>query len=365
MRRMMWIAGLLVVLSLVFAGCGGGSAPAPAPTTAADAEEATAAPAATPAEVEAEPTNAVAEGETAAPSAELPAVDPLEVSGDIVTAGSSTVYPLSEAMAERFINEGYSGQITVDSIGSGAGFARFCGEGESDISNASRAIKDSEVEQCAAIDRTPIEFRVGTDAIAVTVSPENDWLDGGVSMEELAYLFSSDYTNWSDVNPEWPEEPIQRFAPGTDSGTFDYFVEAVMQPVYGDEAEAKFLGAQKLQLSEDDNVLVQGIEGSKDGIGFFGYAYYVENEDALEIVSLDGVAADGETVDNHTYPLARPLFLYSDAGIITNKPQVGAFLNFYLTNVNEEIQRVGYFPASESVLNESRAKLAEVLAQSN
>ena len=365
MRRMMWIAGLLVVLSLVFAGCGGGSAPAPAPTTAADAEEATAASAATPAEEEAEPTDAAAEGETAAPSAELPAVDPLEVSGDIVTAGSSTVYPLSEAMAERFINEGYSGQITVDSIGSGAGFARFCGEGESDISNASRAIKDSEVEQCAAIDRTPIEFRVGTDAIAVTVSPENDWLDGGVSMEELAYLFSSDYTNWSDVNPEWPEEPIQRFAPGTDSGTFDYFVEAVMQPVYGDEAEAKFLGAQKLQLSEDDNVLVQGIEGSKDGIGFFGYAYYVENEDALEILSLDGVAADEETVDNHTYPLARPLFLYSDAGIITNKPQVGAFLNFYLTNVNEEIQRVGYFPASESVLNESRAKLAEVLAQSN
>jgi phosphate binding protein len=266
-------------------------------------------------------------------------------------------------MAERFIDEGYSGQITVDSIGSGAGFARFCGEGESDISNASRGIKDSEVEQCAAIGREPIEFRVGTDAIAVTVNPENDWLSDGVTMEELAYVFSADYTNWSDVNPDWPDEAIQRFAPGTDSGTFDFFVEAVMEPVYGEEAQEKFLGAQNLQLSEDDNVLVQGIAGSKDGIGFFGYAYYVENEDALDVLALDSIVASDETVDSGDYPLARPLFMYSDAGIITSKPQVGAFLNFYLTYVNDEIQRVGYFPANEDVLNEARTKLASILAQ--
>ncbi len=182
-------------------------------------------------------------------------------------------------------------------------------------------------------------------------------------MEELAFIFSADYTNWSDVNPDWPEEPIQRFTPGTDSGTFDFFIEEVMAPVYGDEAEAKFLGAQNLQLSEDDNVLVQGIAGSKNGIGFFGYAYYLENEDTLDVLSLDGVTADDETVDSGDYPLARPLFLYSDAGIISNKPQVGSFLNFYLTYVNEEVQRVGYFPASADALNEARAKLAEALAQ--
>ena len=218
MRRSWWIVALIMMVALVGAAC---ADPAPA----APAEEA-------------------APVEEAAPMAEgeLPMVDPLEVTGDIVTAGSSTVFPLSEAMAERFIDEGYSGQITVDSIGSGAGFERFCEAGETDISNASRAIKDSEIEQCAAIDRTPIEFRVGTDAIAVTVNPENDWLSGGVTMEELAYIFSSDYTNWSDVNPEWPDEPIQRFAPGTDSGTFDFFIEEVMEPVYGDEAEANVPG---------------------------------------------------------------------------------------------------------------------------
>lgn len=295
-------------------------------------------------------------------SGELPAVDPLEVSGDIVTAGSSTVFPLSEVMAERFINEGFSGQITVDSIGSGAGYSRFCGEGETDISNASRAIRDSEIADCEAIGRTPIEFRVGTDAIAVTVNPEDDWVED-VTMEELAFLFSEDYTNWADVNPEWPDEPIQRFAPGTDSGTYDFFVEAVMEPVYGEEAEAKFLGAQNLQLSEDDNVLVQGIAGSENGIGFFGYAYYLENQDSLKVLSLAGVTASDETVETGDYPLARPLFLYSDAGIIQSKPQVGAFLNFYLTYVNEEIERVGYFPASEEALNAARAKLAEALAQ--
>jgi phosphate transport system substrate-binding protein len=350
MRRSWWIIGLFVVLTLLVAGC---ASPAPAPAADEVAEEAA---------TEAPAEEAAAEAGEAV-SGELPMVDPLEVTGDIVTAGSSTVFPLSEAMAERFIDEGYSGQITVDSIGSGAGYQRFCESGETDISNASRAIRDSEIESCQAIGREPIEFRVGTDAIAVTVNPENDWLAEGVTMEELAYIFSADYVNWSDVNPEWPEEAIQRFAPGTDSGTYDFFVEEVMEPVYEDEAEDKFLGAQSLQLSEDDNVLVQGIEGSRNGIGFFGYAYYLENQDELQVLALDGVTADDETVDSGEYPLARPLFLYSDAGIITSKPQVGAFLNFYLTYVNEEIERVGYFPASEDALNAARAELASVLAQ--
>ena len=155
----------------------------------------------------------------------LPEVNPLEVTGDIISAGSSTVFPLSEAMAERFRDEGYAYNITVDSIGSGAGFERFCVAGESDISNASRPIKDSEIESCGAIDRIPIEFRVGTDALAVTVSKDNDFVDN-LTMEELALVFSSAKT-WADVNPDWPAEPIQRFSPGTDSGTFDYFVEEV------------------------------------------------------------------------------------------------------------------------------------------
>ena len=278
----------------------------------------------------------------------LPEVDPLAVSGDIVTAGSSTVFPLSERMAERFQDEGYSGNITIDSIGSGAGFERFCVAGESDISNASRAIKDSEIESCQSIGRDPIEFRIGTDALAVVVSQENDFIDSA-TFEQLAMIFSSDAETWADVNPEWPNEEIQRFIPGTDSGTFDYFVEAVF-----DENEEPILSASNTQLSEDDNVLVQGVLGSPYAIGFFGYAYYAENEDVLRILSIEGVEPTGATVDSGDYPLARPLFIYSTADIMSQKPQVADFINFYLTNVNDEIVDVGYFPASYEGLNAAR-----------
>ena len=277
---------------------------------------------------------------------ELPMVDPLSVSGDIVTAGSSTVFPLSERMAERFQDEGYGDLITIDSIGSGAGFERFCVAGETDISNASRPIKDSEVESCQAIGREPIEFRVGTDALAVTVSAENDFVTD-VTMEELAVIFSTAET-WADVRPDWPAEPILRYIPGTDSGTFDYFVEEIF-----DEDAEPILSASNLELSEDDNVLVQGILGSPNAVGFFGYAYYAENEDTLHILDIEGVEASAENVDNASYPLARPLFVYSTADIMAEKPQVADFLNFYLTYVNDEIEDVGYFPASDASLQQS------------
>ena len=284
----------------------------------------------------------------------LPEVNPLEVSGDIITAGSSTVFPLSEAMAERFKDEGYPDNITIDSIGSGAGFERFCVAGESDVSNASRPIKDSERESCGAIDRIPIEFRVGTDALAVTVSKDNDFVEN-LTMEQLALAFSTAVT-WADVNPEWPDEPIQRFSPGTDSGTFDYFVEEVF-----DKDKEPILSADAIQLSEDDNVLVQGVTGSPYAIGYFGYAYYQENAEALKIVAINDVQATAENVDNASYPLARPLFIYSDAGIMAEKPQVAAFINFYLTYVNEEIERVGYFPAEASVLEAAKQSLLNAM----
>jgi phosphate transport system substrate-binding protein len=270
-------------------------------------------------------------------------IDPLAFSGDVVTAGSSTVFPLAERMAERFQDEGFAGNITIDSIGSGAGFERFCVAGESDVSNASRPIKDSEIESCAAIGRTPIEFRVGTDALAVTVSQENDFLTD-VTFEQLAAIFSTAET-WADVDASWPAEPILRYIPGTDSGTFDYFVEEVF-----DEDENPILAASNLELSEDDNVLVQGILGSPYAIGFFGYAYYQENADTLNVLSIEGVAASAESVDAGEYPLARPLFMYSDATIMAEKPQVAAYINFFLTYVNEEVVDVGYFPASADAL---------------
>jgi phosphate transport system substrate-binding protein len=277
----------------------------------------------------------------------LPEVDPLQVSGDIVPAGSSTVFPLSERMAERFQDEGYADNITIDSIGSGAGFERFCVAGETDISNASRPIKESEVESCQSIGRGPVEFRVGTDALAVTVSQDNDFVND-VTMEELTLIFGPAEI-WVDVRSDWPAETILRYIPGTDSGSFDFFVEEVF-----DEDETPILTASNTQLSEDDNIHVQGVIGSPYAVGFFGYAYYNENQDTLRVLSIESVKPTLETVDSAEYPLARPLFIYSDPTILQFKPQVTDFINFYLTYVNEEILDVGYFPASDTALNESK-----------
>ena len=278
---------------------------------------------------------------------QLPEVDPFEVKGDIIAAGSSTVYPLSERMAERFRDEGYAGNITIDSIGSGAGFERFCVTGESDIANASRAIKDSELESCRAIGREPIEFRVGTDAVAVVVSAENDFVEE-LTLEQLALVFSTAETR-SEVGPSWPAEPILRFSPGTDSGTFDFFVEVVLE-----KDKERLLNASNLQLSEDDNVLVQGVLGSPYAIGYFGYAYYQENKDGLRALAIEGVAPTETSAESGEYPLARPLFIYSDPRILAEKLQVAAFINYYLTYVNEEILDVGYFPASGKAIEASK-----------
>ena len=155
-------------------------------------------------------------------------------------------------------------------------------------------------------------------------------------------------TTWADVRPEWPAEPIARFIPGTDSGTFDYFVEEIF-----DENEDPILAAGNTQLSEDDNVLVQGILGSPYAVGFFGYAYYQENAASLRALSINDVEPSAATVDAGDYPLARPLFIYSDAQIMREKPQVAAFINFYLAFVNEEALDVGYFTASEAALQQA------------
>jgi phosphate transport system substrate-binding protein len=294
--------------------------------------------------------------EVVAPDIEAPDAMylPDAVTGAIVTAGSSTVFPLTERMKQRFEEEGFSGQITVDSIGSGAGLERFCVAGETDIANSSRKIKDSEVESCKGINREPVEFQVGIDALAVVVSAENDFVTD-VTLEELAAIFST-AEKWSDVRSDWPTEPIQRFSPGTDSGTFDYFVEAVMTPANGDDAaagEAAILDAANIQLSEDDNVLVQGVLGSPYAVGYFGYAYFKENEGALKALSVDGIAPTEETAESGDYPISRPLFIYTDASIMTEKPQVAAFIYFYMTNVADEILDVGYFPVSESKFQEN------------
>ncbi|MDE0609315.1 MAG: substrate-binding domain-containing protein [Anaerolineaceae bacterium] len=281
------------------------------------------------------------------PGIELAEVVPAFVDGDIIVAGSSTVFPLSDAIATRFRDEGYAGNITVDSIGSGAGFERFCAEGVTDIANASRPIRDAEVENCHAIGRSVFPIRVGTDALAVVVNRANDFADS-LTLEELARLFSTADT-WQDVNADWPAEPIERFIPGTDSGTFDYFVEEVF-----DRDQALILDAARTNLSEDDNVLVSGVSGNPYAVGFFGYAYFEANSEILNAVPIEGVVPAGSSVDDGSYPLARPLFLYAAPEVIAGKPQVGDFLAYYLSVVNDEVEAAGYFPADAAGLNLAR-----------
>jgi len=353
-RPTLKVLSVFILIAILLTACGGEATTAPPqieqPTEAPGATEA---PAATEAPME---EDSMAEGSAPAESmVELPAVSPADVPGDVVSAGSSTVFPLAEVIAGMYEGEG-GGNITIDSIGSGAGFERFCVAGESDVSNASRAIKDSEVESCQEIGREPIEFRVGTDAIAVSISTESDFV-ADVTMEELAAIFSTAET-WADVRAEWPAEPILRYIPGTDSGTFDYFVEEVF-----DEDPEPILSASNTQLSEDDNVLVQGVVGSPYAIGFYGYAYYVENADVTNVLSINGIEATLETVDSFTYPLARPLFIYSDASIMHEKPQVAAYINYFLTHVNEVIDEVGYFPANEEVLNGAKQSWLDAMAE--
>ena len=352
------LLALLVLVALLAVACGGTTQTTETVATAETAGEEALATVETGVE-EVEPTaEAEATEEPAMTEGDgtMPMADPLAVSGDIVTAGSSTVFPLTERMAERYQSEGYAGQITIDSIGTGAGFERFCEAGETDISNASRAIREEEVALCEAIGRTPLEFRVGTDALAVVVNPANDFATD-LTLEQLALAFSTAET-WADVDPSFPDEPIARYSPGTDSGTFDYFVEAVF-----DEDDAPILSSTNTQFSEDDNVLVQGVEGDTYAIGYFGYAYYIEESDRLNILNIEGVEPTAETAENGEYPLSRPLFIYSDATVMQAKAQVADFINFYLTYVNEEVIDVGYFPASEAALSQARQTWLDAMGQ--
>jgi len=344
---------MFAALSLLLAAC---AAPAAKPAEPAKPAGDTAAVAPTAVGNTVAATDAVVAPTTAAAPA-AGATDPMyapsAVTGDISTAGSSTVFPLSERMAQLFQQEGYAGNITVDSIGTGAGFERFCKTGETDVANASRKIKDAEVANCKALatPREPVAFRVGTDALTVVVSAENDFAKS-LTKEQLGKIFTGQITKWNEVDAAYPAETILVYGPGADSGTFDYFNEAVVSLLYLKDGKpdaaagkAALLGTKGAQFSEDDNVLVKGVEGGKYAIGYFGFAYFNENKGKLKAVAVEGVAPSETTVNDGTYPISRPLFIYSDAKIMKAKPQVAAFIKFYLDNVNANITDVGYFPA--------------------
>lgn len=279
------------------------------------------------------------------PAVELPAVDPLAISDNIVTAGSSTTFPVTQRMADVFNQEGYTGTITVDSIGTGAGFERFCNNAESDVQNASDLIRPEQRDACLANNRTPAEFIIAIDALAVVVSRENEFVQG-LTLEELKQVFSGEVTTWDQLDPSYPAETIRLFSPGSDSGTYSYFADVVLE-----EDQTLLQNAPGIQFSEDDNVLVQGVLGSPYAIGYFGYAYYQENLDTLRALSIEGVEPGPETGASGEYPLARPLAIYSAPEIMQEKPQVAAFVNYYITNVENELgpeeDKIGYIPVSE------------------
>ena len=294
------------------------------------------------------------------PPVTLDEVTPAIVDGDIAIDGSSTVGPLTITLSDKFKNDGYAGNITVGISGTGGGFKAFCEETRIDIADASRAIKSStdaakpdEKQKCEAKGLNPVGFRVGTDGLTIVVSNKNTFA-ADLTTDEIKLLFTT-ATNWSDVRADFPAQPIQRFIPGTSSGTYDYFVTTFGGS--GDKLDAfkkAVLGASSLNQSEDDNVIVQGVESSEYAVGFFGYAYYNENASQLNAVSIDGIAPNFETVEAGTYKMSRPLYIYSDPGIMKAKPQVAAFINYYLTNVQDNISAIGYFPVSAPVLNRTR-----------
>jgi phosphate transport system substrate-binding protein len=291
---------------------------------------------------------------SAAAPGELPAIDPATIDGDVTITGSSTVYPLTATMAEAFAAEGGRAEISVQSTGTGGGFRRFCeDENTIDIVNASRPATAEEEQLCVADNRPLVGFRVGTDALAVVVNPQNTFVTE-LTKEQLAQIFSGAVTTWAEVDASYPAEPISLFSPGTDSGTFDYFVEEVFE---GDENRI----SPNALLSENDTLLVEGVANNPYAIAYFGYAYFQENSTTLRAVPVDGgsgpVTPSEATVGDNSYPLARPLFIYSSPRILREHPEVAAFINYYLVHVNDEIVNVGYFPANEADLEAARQTL--------
>lgn len=277
-----------------------------------------------------------------------------ELSGTISIDGSSTVYPLSEAVAEEFRVLQPEIKVTIGSSGSGAGFKKFA-RGETDISDASRAIKESEIEACKANGIDYMELRVALDGIAIVVNKENTWMEN-ITTEELKKIWepNSTVTKWSDINPEWPAEEINLYGPNTAHGTYDFFTEEIV----GESGASR----SDYNAVSDYNVAVQGISTDVNALGYFGLAYYTENKDKLKLIGLDGgdgaVLPSLETVGDGTYPLARPLYIYVNKKS-TQRKNVVEFLKFYLNNAAELSKDVGYIPLSpkeySSALNQLNA----------
>jgi phosphate transport system substrate-binding protein len=319
-----FVAG--VTLAATLASCGGGETPT-TPTAATT-------PAATSTTASKEP-------------AKEPAKAPSNLSGNVTVDGSSTVAPISKAVAEDFAKSNPGVKVPVGTSGTGGGFKKFCA-GDTDISNASRPIKEKEAETCKKAGVEFVELPVAIDGLTVVVNKENTWAKC-LTVAELNTIWGPEsegkVTTWNQVRPDFPSEPLALFGAGADSGTFDYFTEAVNK-------KEKVI-RKDYQPSEDDNLTIKGVQGAKGGMGFFGVAYYEENAKSLNAVEVDGgkgcVAPTAANINDGTYaPLSRPLFIYVNKKSLA-RPEVKAFVDYYFKDI-KVVKEVGYIPLPEAAM---------------
>jgi phosphate transport system substrate-binding protein len=270
--------------------------------------------------------------------------------GQIAIEGSSTVIPITQAAAEGFNRQSPDVEITIGGAGTGDGFEAFCG-GTTQISNASRPIKDDEVQACQENGIEFVEIPVALDGLTVVVNPQNDFANN-ITLDQLRTLWETNaegqITTWNQVNPEWPEQQINLYGPGTESGTFDFFTERVN----GEEGESR----SDYQASEDDNVLVQGVSGDPNALGYFGFGYFEQNQQQLKALTVDSIAPSTETIQSGEYPLSRPLFIYVSTQALEENPSVQEFVNFYLENLNQFVEQAQYVPLSDAGAQEARER---------
>ncbi len=304
-------------------------------------------------------TNTPGSGNTAVPTPG--GIDYGSLSGSIRIDGSSTVFPISAAMAEDFKAVARNLNVNVTFSGTGGGFEKFC-RGEIEIADASRPIRESEREACADNNIDDIvEIQVAIDALTVVINPNNDWASCMTS-DQLHQLFREGGADrWSDIDPSWPNEDIRWFFPGTDSGTYDYFSEAIV----GGDADHKRIGG-RAEASEDDNILVLGVEGNRYAVGYFGFAYYLEAAQDLGAVSVDdGNGCVEPTFENALAgdytPLSRPIFIYTRESLLEESDEILYFIEFYLRQLDEILPEVGYVTMPESLWSQQYAKIQPYL----
>jgi phosphate transport system substrate-binding protein len=283
------------------------------------------------------------------------------LSGNIAVDGSSTVAPISEAIAEEFNKEQSGVKVTVGTSGTGGGFTKFCA-GETDVQDASRAITDQEKQACEAKGIKYQEFRIGLDGLAVVTAAQNQFVTQ-LNFDQLAEIWKQGGAKtWNQVDSKFPNEQLAIFAPDTESGTYDFFTEEIL----GDPDEGAPKPRSDYTASSDDNTLVQGIEGEANSWGYFGFAYYQNNKEGLKDIKVAEKASgpyiqpSAETIESGDYPLSRPLFIYVKEDSL-KKPEVGQFVKFYLEQTPQLITDVGYVPAPQDDYTQGLAKLQPFL----